>query len=148
MNTHELLRLGQQAQDNGQWDRAIDCYGKALQEQLRIFGEYHPEVSFIYNNLGNAWYQKGAYDRAASHRLQALKGLHRVCSADHPLLAETCDNLARALSGLGEHDKAIQYYERAVRIYRRAGMKDRAQTVEKEIGALFARIKPKSQPVS
>lgn len=144
MNTHELLRLGQQAQDNGQWDRAIDCYGKALQEQLRIFGEYHPEVSFIYNNLGNAWYQKGAYDRAASHRLQALKGLHRVCSPDHPLLAETCDHLGRALSGQGEYDKAIQYYERALRIYKRADMKDQTAAVEKAIKSLFAKLKSQS----
>lgn len=138
---NDWLRLGEEAQGNGQWDRAIDCYGKALQEKIRMRGEYHPEVSFIYNYLGGVWTEKGAHDRAAQNFFQALKGLHRVCSPDHPLLAETCGNLGSALSRLGEYDKAIQYYERALRIYNRAGMKDQAAKMEKAIEGLFSKLK-------
>jgi hypothetical protein len=40
--------------DLGKHKKTIACYEKALADDLRVYGEQHPEVAIEYNNLGTA----------------------------------------------------------------------------------------------
>lgn len=140
MNATEWVRLGKEAQANGLLDQAMDYYQQALDERIQICGEYHPETSFIYSDIGGIFFKKKNYALAAQNMYQALQGFHRVCSPEHPLLAQTCNNLGLALTGQGEFDKAIQFFERALHIARQSGMQAMADEVEKKIKFLFSRM--------
>ncbi|CCQ89471.1 hypothetical protein NITGR_1050034 [Nitrospina gracilis 3/211] len=140
MNSNEWVRLGKEAQANGLFDQAVDYYNQALNERIKTCGEYHPEASFIYSNIGSIFFKKKDYAMAAQNMYQALQGFHRVCSPDHPLLAQTCNNLGLALAGQGEYDKAIQFFERAHQIARQSGMRDMAHEIERKIKSLFSRM--------
>jgi hypothetical protein len=45
---------------------AIEFYNKALQIDVAVFGEQHPNVAIRYNNLGAAWRDLGDVEKAVS----------------------------------------------------------------------------------
>lgn len=141
MISTECFLQGKEAQANGYLDQAIQCYEKVLEANRSALGEYHPDVAFIKNSLGAVLFKKGDYVRAIECMEEALKSLYKICAQDHPMLAQACQNLGMAWSYQGDGDKAIQYYENAVFIYKRAGMHDKAEPLEKKINSLFDRQK-------
>lgn len=142
MSSKEWLQLAKEAQKEGLLEQALEYYGQALQECLGAYGEFHPEVSFIYNYIGGIYFKQKDYLQAGQYIQLALKGFHRVCNADHPLLAQTYNNLGLAMTAKGEYDEAIQCFERALQIAGRAGMEELRAAVEKRIDSLFARMRP------
>ena len=49
---------------NGQYDKAIEHYKKALEINIKELGENDPSVAGIYNSLGLAYYSKGERENA------------------------------------------------------------------------------------
>ncbi|CAI2717606.1 tetratricopeptide repeat protein [Nitrospina watsonii] len=132
---------GKAAQATGCLEEAIDCYNKVLDENLRLLGEFHPDVALVKNSLGTVWFKKGEYERAVCYLEDALKVLYKICSPDHPMLAEACSTLGKVWSHNGDMDKAIQFYEQALIIYKKAGLMEKVPALEKKVERLFQKMK-------
>ncbi|NKB61359.1 MAG: tetratricopeptide repeat protein [Gammaproteobacteria bacterium] len=73
----------------GPWER----------EDLKTFGEEHPNVAIRRNNLGSAWYSKGEYDRAIEYYERALETFSQVLGSDHPSTKTVLNNLQAVRQG-------------------------------------------------
>ena len=106
--------LGTAWNAKGKYDKAIEYYEKALEFDLKAFGEDHPDVATYRNNLGSAWKAKGEYDKAIEYYKKALKSDIKTFGEDHPKVATRWNNLGEVWWAKGEYDKAIEYYEKAL----------------------------------
>ena len=106
--------LGTAWNAKGKYDKAIEYYEKALESDLKAFGEDHPDVATYRNNLGSAWKAKGEYDKAIEYYEKALKSDIKTFGEDHPKVATRWNNLGEVWWAKGEYDKAIEYYEKAL----------------------------------
>ena len=106
--------LGTAWNAKGKYDKAIEYYEKALESDLKAFGEDHPDVATYRNNLGSAWKAKGEYDKAIEYYKKALKSDIKTFGEDHPKVATRWNNLGEVWWAKGEYDKAIEYYEKAL----------------------------------
>ena len=106
--------LGTAWNAKGKYDKAIEYYEKALEFDLKAFGEDHPDVATYRNNLGSAWKAKGEYDKAIEYYEKALKSGIKTFGENHPKVATRWNNLGEVWRAKGEYDKAIEYYEKAL----------------------------------
>ncbi len=111
-----LNNLGLAWEGKGEYDKANEYYKKALQIDLKVLGENHPNVAREYNNLGWTWASKGEYDKAIEYYKKALQIDLKVFGENHPNVAIRYNNLGLARASKGEYDKAIDYYEKALPI--------------------------------
>ncbi len=107
--------LGSAWNAKGNYDKAIEYYEKALESDLKNYGEDHPNVATYRNNLGATWKAKGDYDKAIEYYEMALKSDLKNFGENHPKVATRWNNLGEAWRAKGEYDKAIEYYEKALK---------------------------------
>ena len=106
--------LGAAWNAKGNYDKAIEYYEKALQSDLKTFGENHPNVATYRNNLGATWKAKGEYDKAIEYYEMALKSDLKNFGENHQKVATRWNNLGEVWRAKGDYDKAINYYEKAL----------------------------------
>ncbi len=98
----------------GEYKKAIKYHELALANDLKLFGEGHPNVAINRNNLGAAWDSLGQYKNAIDYYEQALASDLKTYGEDHPDVAIDRNNLGMAWYALGEYKKAIAYLAQAL----------------------------------
>ena len=98
----------------GEYEQAVKYYEQALANELKTFGEDHPNVAISRNNLGATWDSLGDYQKAIGYYEQALASDIKIYGEDHPDVAIDLNNLGLAWHALGEYIKAIDYLEQAL----------------------------------
>ena len=106
--------LGAAWNAKGNYDKAIEYYEKALNSDLKNYGEDHPNVATYRNNLGATWKAKGEYDKAIEYYEVALNSDLKNFGENHPKVATRWNNLGEVWRAKGKYDKAIGYYEKAL----------------------------------
>ena len=106
---------GEKSANLAEFDKAIGYYEQALKSDLATFGEDHPTVAIVRNNLGLAWNLKGEFDKGMGYCEQALKSDLVTFGEGHTRVALRRNNLGGAWETKGEYDKAIGYYEQALK---------------------------------
>ena len=86
--------------DEGEFDRAIQDYDKAI--------KLNPKDGWAYNNRGIAYRKKGEFDRALRDYDMAIKL--------NPKDADIYNNRGIAYAKKGEFDRAITDYDKAIRL--------------------------------
>ena len=76
--------------------KAIEYYSKALEIDLKVYGDKHPIVANRYNNLGVAWQSLGKYRKAIDYFTKALEIDLKVYGDNHPSVARDYNNLGEA----------------------------------------------------
>jgi tetratricopeptide (TPR) repeat protein len=76
--------LGGAWSSKGEYDKAIEYYEKALQINVRAFGDQHPNLARNYNSLGGAWNYKREYDKAIGYHEEASQINVRAFGDQHP----------------------------------------------------------------
>ena len=109
--------LGSTYSDLGDANKAIECYEKALEIDLKVFGDQHPNVGTYYNNLGGAYRDLGDANKAIEYFEKALEIDLKVFGDQHPNVATRYNNLGSTYRALGDANKAIEYYEKALEIH-------------------------------
>jgi Tfp pilus assembly protein PilF len=82
------------------WDRAIECFQKAVNDIL------YKTPHIGYNNLGLAYYNKGEYQKAIERYLHAIKLF--------PSYSRCYRNMGLAYEAVNNWDSAIDAYEKAI----------------------------------
>lgn len=112
--TDYLSDLADLSHSLGEYEKAIKYYELALANDLKLFGEDHPNVAINRNNLGAAWDSLGQYKKAINYYEQSLASDLKTYGEDHPDVAIDRNNLGMAWHALGEYKKAIVYLEQAL----------------------------------
>ena len=86
--------------NDGLFDKAIECYQKAI--------EIYPDFAGAYYNMGIAYYNKGNYEKAIECYQNAIE--------IYPLYARAYYNMGFAYSDKGNYEKAIECYQNAIDI--------------------------------
>ena len=84
-NSITSSQLGSSWYVKGEYDKAIEYFQQALASEIDNFGEAHPNVATIRNNLALAWKAKGQYDKAIAYYELALASQDIELSRHHPL---------------------------------------------------------------
>ena len=111
-----LNNLGSAWSNLGDNQKAIEFYTKALDIDLAVYGDQHPDVAIDYNNLGSAWSELGDNQKAIEFYTKALDIGLAVYGDQHPAVATRYNNLGSAWSNLGDNQKAIEFYTKALDI--------------------------------
>ncbi|CAK2742957.1 tetratricopeptide repeat protein [Vibrio crassostreae] len=113
-NIHYSLGLAWYKQGN--YDKSIGYYDKALERSVVIYGEESREVARILGGLGLAWHQKGEFNKAIRYLDEALLISEQINVEFHPDVARDLNGLAIVWADKGDYNKAIGYLERALTI--------------------------------
>ena len=111
-----MYELGWVYYDMGNARQAIEYYEQALSIGKEVYGDRHPNVATMLNNIGVAWRVLGEPKKALEYLEQALGIDKEVYGERHPDVARDLNNIGVAWKALGEPKKALEYLEQALGI--------------------------------
>ena len=123
-----LHRLGYGYNEMGDYDKALDYFGKALEIRESKLGKDHPDTATTYNNIAGVYWAKGDYDKALEFFGKALEIRESKLGKDHTDTATTYNDIATVYRFKADYDKALEYYEKAIRIKESKFGKDHPST--------------------
>ena len=115
-------------QDQGDYEKALEYNGKALDVRERVLGSGHPDTAATYNNMAVVYQEQGDYEKALKYYGKALDVKERTLGSDHPSTATTYNNMAGVYQDQGDYDKALEYYEKALEVKERVLGSDHPST--------------------
>jgi hypothetical protein len=102
----------------GQYDRAIELFERALRIQEATLGEMHADTAGTIMSMGVSYSEKRQYDQAIELYERALRIQKATLGEMHASTAATISSMGVSYSKKGQHDRAIAETERALRICR------------------------------
>ncbi|CAF1511530.1 unnamed protein product, partial [Adineta steineri] len=109
-------QLGVVHSNQGDYEKAIWYYEKALEILRKILPSNHPDLITSYINIGLVYDNMGEYSKALSYYEQGLEIWKRTLPSNHPYLATLYSNIGNAYHNMGEYSKALSYYKKALDI--------------------------------
>ncbi|EDQ91347.1 uncharacterized protein MONBRDRAFT_36252, partial [Monosiga brevicollis MX1] len=114
------MQIGKVLREFGEYEQALEYYGKALKIRLATLGEAHPDTATTYNNMALCLQQpgpnQGQYEQALEYYGKALKIQLATLGEAHPDTATTYDNMASVYDSQGQYEQALEYYGKALKI--------------------------------
>ena len=101
-------------QEQGEYEKALEYFGKALDVRERVLGSDHPDTATTYNNMAVVYKEQGEYEKALEYNGKALEVVERVLGSDHPYTATMYNNIAGVYWAQGEYEKALEYLGKAL----------------------------------
>ena len=83
------LGIGNVYDSQGQYERALEYYQKALEIDIKVSGQDHLDVAKSYNNIGLVYNTQGKYEEALEYYQKSLDIKIRVVGGDHPDVASS-----------------------------------------------------------
>ncbi|BBI18333.1 tetratricopeptide repeat protein [Neochlamydia sp. S13] len=100
----------------GNLDKAAEYINKALDINLKLFGENHLTVARDYNNLGQIYKEQSNLDKAAEYINKALAIDLKLLGKNHPVVASNYSNLGAIYQAQGNLGQAEEYINKALDI--------------------------------
>ena len=100
--------------EQGDYDKALEYYFKALAIYEKVLGMEHPFTATSYNNIGIVCDHKGDYEKALKYHLKALAIREKVLCKEHPDIATSHNNIGTLYNKKGDYDKALEYLQKAL----------------------------------
>ncbi|UJH68547.1 CHAT domain-containing protein [Allomuricauda sp. SCSIO 65647] len=98
----------------GQYEKQFDCYNRALQIRLDIFGEAHPKVAQTYSSLSVSFKYLGDYENALKTAKKGLDIRLNSLGSNDFSLSQDYTNIGAIYLSKGEFKNAQEYFERAL----------------------------------
>ena len=114
-----LNALGQAYHDNGEFDRAIGFYLKALEINKQVLEGENEGVAINLNNIGESYREKGDFEQALEHYQMALEIDQKVHTEEHPVIATILNNIGSVYDSKGEFHNALEHFQKALEIDRK-----------------------------
>jgi serine/threonine protein kinase len=96
---------------NAMWQlkypEAEKFYLESLAIDRRVFGDEHPEVAIIMENLGGVYYRTQRYDETLRLLDQVLAMRKKRLGDDHPMIARTVHNIGAVKSAAKDYAGAV-----------------------------------------
>ena len=101
---------------NKEIDKAEEYLEKALDYGEKTYGEFNPNMTFVYNSYANILEKKEDYKGAIDLLKKSLKIREQTYGKNHKWTCESYYKLARILVLDKQIEKAIKYYKHAIEI--------------------------------
>ncbi|CAF0957788.1 unnamed protein product [Adineta steineri] len=117
---HYYNQLGFVHSNQGDYEKSIWYYEKALEICQKNLPSNHPDLATSYNNIGSVYEKMGEYSKALSSHEKALAIRQKTLPSNHPSLACSYNNISTVYVKMEEYSKALPYYEKALEIEQKA----------------------------
>ncbi len=101
--------------DLEKFDEACEWFSKALAINKQQYGEDHPSIAVIYNNIGNVYSAKNDLTKTLTYRLKAMEVAEKTDS-EPDVLSGIYNNIANCYFDQHIFDDAVKYYRMALEI--------------------------------
>ena len=101
---------------NKEIDKAEEFSEKALDVGMKSYGEFNPNMTFVYNSYANILESKKEYKDAIGLLEKSLKIREQTYGENHKWTCESNYKLAGILALDKQYEKAINYYKKAIEI--------------------------------
>lgn len=113
-----LNLIGSEYYDISEYKTALEYFEKTLKMRKNILGEYHPDISICYHNIGTTNDSLGYYEKSINNYEQALSILWKLDLEDTPEIARTYNNMGETYNRLGDYKRSLDFHYKALKIYR------------------------------
>lgn len=110
--------------EQGEYDKALEQYEKAIDIYRRMFGTNHLLTAKTYNNISGVYRSQGNYKKALEFLMKAINIYRQEFGTDNPSLATTYNNIGLVYYDLGDYVKALEYYKKDLEINERMQKSD------------------------
>lgn len=105
--------LGDNYDELGLYDQALECHQKALEVMLKVYDESYYEVGNTYYSLGLVYNRKGEYQKALDYAKKALSILEASEETPPIDMADAYNMTGSVYTELADYDNAEQYLLKA-----------------------------------
>ncbi len=112
----------------GDYDKALEYFGKALEIRESKLGKDHPSTATTYNNIAKVFMALGNYVKALEYLEKDMEISESKLGKDHTDTATTYNDIALVYSNMCDYGKSLMYYEKAKDIYESKLGKDHPYT--------------------
>ena len=98
------------------YDKANNYYYKALRSAIDKYGEWHPDVAVIYENIGHVHSYQSNYTVALEYYRKALEIRLESLGENYASIATSYNNIGYVNSSQGNYPAALEYYQKAYEI--------------------------------
>ncbi len=116
VKSHLLTARAMNMQNAGDYEGALTQYQKALVYSQTTFGEDHPDVGAVLNDMGVLYRLMGDNEEALTMYEKALLIREKVFGEHSQTVSTTCNNMALVCQLMGEYDRALNLYQRSLSI--------------------------------
>jgi lipopolysaccharide biosynthesis regulator YciM len=113
-------QLGCIKDDQGDYEKAIEYYEKALEINENTLSPDDPRLATSYNNIATVYMNMGEYSKALSFHKKVLEIRQKTLPPNRPDLATSYNNIAWVYRNKEEYSKVLTYFERALDINKRS----------------------------
>ena len=97
---------------------ALEFEKKALDIQLVLFGENHPDVATSYNNIGFTYGELGDNQKKLEYEEKALKIRVSLFGSIHPDVADSYNSVGSTYKAFGQVETANEYFRKSAAIWK------------------------------
>ncbi|CAF0940232.1 unnamed protein product [Adineta steineri] len=136
--------------NQGDYEKAIWYYEKALVIQQNTFPSNHLDLATSYSNIGLVHTKTGQYSKALSSHEKALEIRQKTLPSNDPSLATSYNNIGNVYTKMREYSKALSFYEKALEILQKALPPNHPSvaTSYNNIGNVYNKMKQYSKALS
>ena len=80
-------------QEQGEYEKALEYFGKALDVRERVLGSGHPDTAATYNNMAGVYKEQGDYEKALKLYEKAFTVFMTKLGVNHPYTQRTQRNV-------------------------------------------------------
>ena len=138
-DAERYMELGYDSYKDGDYNKALEYYNKALDIQKQILGEKDPDTVASYISIGRIYYVLGSYNKALEYYNKALDIRKQISGERHPNTAIIYNNIGGVYYVLGDYNKALEYYKKSLDIQKQVLGEKHVDTATsyKIIGAIY-----------
>lgn len=114
----ELVSLAGRMDALGRPDEGLALKLEALETLRGVYGDDHPHVFTVRNNIGFSLHTRGRYGEAEAVYREVLARSEALLGPEHPGLADALTNLGKVLIDQGRFAEAAPHVRRAARLRR------------------------------
>ncbi len=129
------LNLGNWLSEEAEYENAMHYYQKFREVQVSL-GDT-AGLSLVLMNMGNVFYNQGAYQDALANYLESLSLINKAGIDEDKLIASRLEKIGLVYEKQGYSDQAIEYYTKALKVYKKFKDPERIGSILQNIGIIF-----------
>ena len=100
----------------GDYDKVLEIFQEGLKNNIKLYGDIHPDVALSLNNIGVVNYIQGKFEPAVESFQKSLDVKKITLGDQHPDLSDTYKNLGVLYNMLGKYEQALKSSQKSLDI--------------------------------
>lgn len=109
---YSYTKIGNEFYDEGEYDKALEFYFKALLSSKKASGSENSKVAELNNSIGLAYYGQNDLNKALQYYKKSLEIKEKIFGKNHPSLGASYNNIGIIYQKKQEYSKAVEYFSK------------------------------------